>query len=77
MNLLRFIILFLLFYLGFRLLRSLFLDNKPKPRVRQGRSKRKPDPFEGADIEDIPYTELPPEESEEEGHRENTKRSES
>lgn len=64
MNLFRLLLIVLLFYLGFRLLKNLLLGNQSRPKVREGRAKPKPNPFEGADIEDVPYTELPPDESE-------------
>ncbi len=60
MTFLRILIFGLLAYWVFRLLRG--LNRREKPRVRKGKSRQKPDPFAGADIEEVSFTELPPEE---------------
>ena len=60
MGIIRILIVGLLAYLIYRLLKGAWRDDKPK--VKGGRSVSKPDPLEGADIEDVNYTELPPEE---------------
>ncbi|TKJ41134.1 hypothetical protein CEE37_05550 [candidate division LCP-89 bacterium B3_LCP] len=39
------------------------LGSKKKSRIKRGRTRQKVNPFEGADIEDVSYTELPPDET--------------
>lgn len=58
MNLIRILIIGLIVYWILRLL-GLF-GPKNKPRVRKGRSKPEVDRFKEADIEEVSYTELPP-----------------
>lgn len=59
MGLLRILIIGLLVYWIFRLLG--LLGSKKQPRVRRPRSKPEVDRFKEADIEEVSYTELPPE----------------
>ena len=59
MGLIRILIIGLLVYWIFRLL-GLF-SSKKQPRVRRARSKPEVDRFKEADIEEVSYTELPPE----------------
>ena len=63
MNLIRLILFGLIAYFVIRLLR--WGKNKA-PRVKQGRTKSKPDPIEGVEIEDVSFTEIPPEEEDQE-----------
>jgi len=63
-TLLRFLLFVLLGYLVIRWLKSwLHVD---KPRVK-GKPRSKPDnPFEGTEIEDVKFTEIPPDQTEDE-----------
>ncbi len=67
MTLLRWIILGLLFYLLYRLVKGVGRENKP--RIWRQKTKQKPNPFEGADIQDVPYVELPPEKKKDENSK--------
>ncbi len=55
---LRLIILVGLVYLLLRLLKSMVKDKQPQ--VHRGGAEKKPDLFPSEDIEDVPFTELPP-----------------
>jgi hypothetical protein len=59
MGLIRILIIGLLIYWFFRLLG--LIGSKKQPRVRRPRSKPEVDRFKEADIEEVTYTELPPE----------------
>lgn len=61
----RFLLYVLLGVLVFRLLKSLFREKERGAKVK-GRPSQKADPFEGADIQDVKFTELPSEETKEE-----------
>ena len=61
MGIFRILIFVLLIYLAIRLVRG--VGRKTKPKIRRGRAKQKPNPLDGADVEDVNFTELPPEES--------------
>jgi hypothetical protein len=63
MNLIRLILIGLIAYFIIRLLRW---GKDKAPRVKKGREKSEPDPFKGAEIEDVPFTEIPPEEDDQE-----------
>lgn len=61
MNLIRILIIGLLVYWILRLL-GLF-GPKNKPRIHKGKSRPNVDRFQGADIEEVGYTELPPDDA--------------
>lgn len=63
MSFLRLLILGLLAYWFYRLIRG--LSRKEQPRIRKDKSRSKSDPFANADIEEVSFTELPPEEADE------------
>ena len=59
MGFIRILIIGLVIYWLFRLLG--LIGSKKQPRVHRPRSKPEVDRFKGADIEEVSYTELPPE----------------
>jgi hypothetical protein len=64
MSFFRLLVLGLLIYFFYR-----FMKGKKKsesPKVKRGRPKPEVNPFEGADIQDVPYKEISPTEDQEE-----------
>ncbi len=62
MGLLRYLILGLM---GYFLVRWIIAPKKKHPRVNKSRARKEVDPFKSADIEDVSYTELPPDQEKE------------
>lgn len=67
MGFLRLIIFGLLAYAIYRLIKGPWKESRP--RVKSGLTETKPDPFRGADIQDVPYVEVPPDEEGDEGSK--------
>ena len=70
MTFLRWIILGLLFYLLYRLIRG--SGRKNESRISKRKTKQESDPFKEADIQDVPYVELPPEKKKDENSTKGT-----
>lgn len=65
MSFIRFLIMVLFAYFILRLLKG--MKRTAPPKVKRSGRKPEQDPFRDADIQDIPYTEVPPDENDDEG----------